>query len=225
MANPGRKNRRALEQAVNREARRAKQDRDKELAERRGGATSASEWREGGLRAVFVQLPSGNICKAINKGLDAFLKAGKIPNALMPIISAALAAGEGRPGAKDIGEEVLSNPEQLDSAFDLINIVACECVVEPRLVPVPTTVVVHPADKDHAEDWEEIVEIPREERNTEELLAMLGDGLWVDETSLDDRMFIMNWVVGGTRDVEQFRGELADVVDDLSAGVEAEQEA
>jgi len=224
-AAPNRRTRRAVEQAVTREAGRVKQTRDAALAERRGGATSAGEWRAGGRRAVFVELPSGNVCKAINKGMDAFLKAGKIPNALMPIVSEALNAAEGRPTASAVGSSVLEDPALLESTIELVNMVTCECVVEPHIVPVPTEIHVHPPDDDHDDEWEEEVVIPVEERDTEELLALLGDGLWVDETSLDDRFFIMNWAVGGTRNVEQFRKEFADVVDDLSTGVEAEPEA
>jgi hypothetical protein len=184
----------------------------------RKGVTSASDWRKG--RApVFVELPSGHVCKAINKGMDAFLRAGKIPNSLMPIITSAINKAEGKPSASEIGAEVMQDPEQIAAALELCDVVVCECVREPRILPVPKMPVMHDPDKEHPGGWQELVEIPIESREDP------GDALWVDETDLDDRWFIFNWVVGGTQDVEQFRSKLAGVVDDLSELDEAGAEA
>lgn len=213
---------------VERAAADVKRQRDNERIVRKG-VTSAADWRRG-RQPVFVPLPSGNICKAINKGMDAFLKAGKIPNALMPIISQALASGEGRPrSAKQIGQDAMEDVAMLEAAIDLSNVITCECVVDPVIRPVPMRLKKELEKPRMAKaDREALMLVPE---NREEIPVGerdFDDGeefLWVDETDLNDRFFIMNWVMGGTQDVDQFRQELADVVDDLSAGEDDEPEA
>lgn len=69
---------------------------------------------------------------------------------------------------------------QLEDMIALFDAVVCYCVVQPKVLPVP------------AED---------EERDPA--------SLYVDEVDFDDKQFIFQWVVGGTRDVEQFRKEQA----------------
>jgi hypothetical protein len=190
-----------------------KRDRQTEYIARHG-VTDAATWRKS-RQPVLVQLPSGNICRAINRGMDAFLKQGGIPNSLMPIISAALAAGEGRPGA--IAADVLTDPAQLAAAVELANTITCECVLEPKIYPVPTKMV----------DDEQVEITDPAERITyaQEHGIDLDAGMWVDETDWDDRNFIMNWVMGGTQDVEKFREEFAGVVDDVHASDGDEPEA
>ncbi len=54
-------------------------------------------------------------------------------------------------------------------------------VIEPHVLPVPP---------------------PEEARDP--------DGLYVDDVDLEDKVFLFNWAVGGTADVEAFRKEQAD---------------
>ena len=44
------------------------------------------------------------------------------------------------------------------------------------------------------------------------------DVLYVDEVDIEDRMFILNFALGGTRNLERFREELADSVRPVQAG-------
>lgn len=205
---------RALEKNIKKEAAKVKRDRQTERIAR-SGVTDAATWRQS-RRPVLVELPSGNICKAINKGFDAMLKGGRIPNSLMPIINAALLEGENRKAA-DTAKTLLESPDQLAAAISFANTCVVECVVEPKILPVPKRL----KDPDETTGDDEVYEeIPIEERE-----EPLHGELWVDETSLDDRLFIMNWVLGGTQDIERFRQEQAAIVDDVHAGEGAGAEA
>lgn len=147
--------------------------------------TTASAWKSG-RRPVRLRLPSGNVCEAVNKGLQVFVEAGKIPNALMPIVASAMKGdGKGKLGKEDI-DAIAEDPQQLAEIFQLTNTIVVECVTSPVIQPKPE---------------------PGEVRNPE--------FLYVDELDMEDKMFVMNWVVGGTRDVERFRQEQAALVGDL----------
>ena len=76
--------------------------------------------------------------------------------------------------------------EDLIQIMELIDAVTVDVVVEPRVHPVPESV----EDRD--------------------------DGiLYVDEVVMEDKMFIFQWTVGGSSDLERFREEQADAVGDL----------
>jgi hypothetical protein len=70
--------------------------------------------------------------------------------------------------------------EKLRDMATLFDAVTVYCVVEPKVHPVP----------------------PNGEERDDELL-------YVDEIDFDDKVFIFQFAVGGTRDVEAFRKELS----------------
>jgi hypothetical protein len=148
--------------------------------------TSVSQWKQKSpLKPIPLELPSGNTCLVRPVGMDAFLKQGLIPNSLLGIVSKALAAGEaGKAGDLDMGEfmsEALQDPEKLRSIFDVADAATVYCVLEPRVEPIPEE---DPAGGVAVRDPEK---------------------LYVDEIDLDDKLFIFNFAVGGTRDLEAFR--------------------
>lgn len=81
------------------------------------------------------------------------------------------------------------DPEKLMKVLDLANNVLVYCVVEPAVAPVPAEGVT------------------RDE-----------DTLYADEVSLEDKMFIFQWAVGGTSDLETFRKEQASAMEPVPAG-------
>jgi hypothetical protein len=138
--------------------------------------TSVKEWKAKS-DPLPLELPSGKTCLARPVGVEAFLKAGVIPNSLMKVISKAL--GE-TPTAADIDLSELmgdlsENPEMLQDVFAMADNVTIYCVVEPMVNPLPADGV----------------------RN--------DDLLYVDEIDLEDKLFILNFGVGGSRDLEAFR--------------------
>jgi len=93
--------------------------------------------------------------------------------------------------------------------------------VDPTLRPVPEKcgcgaiksgdaiieAVTHPAGNEHS--WQPV---PDAEREHGEGVAYID---WVDFT---DKVYLMNFAVGGTRDLETFRQEQNQLLDALSAG-------
>lgn len=142
--------------------------------------TPVSEWKKKS-GPTPLDLPSGNTCLVQPVGMDAFLKQGFIPNSLLGIVQKALAAGEAQKldeiNTDEMMAQALQDPEKLQGIFDVADSVTVYCVVEPRVYPVPTDTTV-----------------PREE-----------DKLYVDEIDMDDKLFIFNFAVGGSRDLEAFR--------------------
>lgn len=86
--------------------------------------------------------------------------------------------------------------DQLADMVTLFDAITVHCVVEPAVLPVP-------ADG--------------EVRDSE--------ALYVDDVDFDDKMFIFQWVVGGTRDLEQFRKEQAASMESLRGGTALEGQA
>jgi hypothetical protein len=145
--------------------------------------TPVSEWKKKS-EPHPLDLPSGNTCLMQPVGMDVFIKQGFIPNSLLAIVQKALAAGEaGKADELDMSEfmaEALVDPEKIRDIFQVADAVTVYCVVEPRVYPVPTDSVLREEDK-----------------------------LYVDEIDLDDKLFIFNVAVGGTKDLEPFRAATA----------------
>jgi hypothetical protein len=112
--------------------------------------------------------------------MDVFIKQGFIPNSLMDIVMKSLAAGEaGKADEIDTDElmaEAMEDPEKLQGIFEVADAVTVYCVVEPQVLPTPTDTILREEDK-----------------------------LYVDEIDMDDKLFIFNFAVGGSRDLEPFR--------------------
>lgn len=84
------------------------------------------------------------------------------------------------------------NPEQLAEVIRAMDQVVMSCVVAPEI---------------HSVIDDAGVEIPDSERDDELI--------YVDSVDLNDRIFIMNWAFGGSKDLARFRRELQQSVDDL----------
>lgn len=159
-------------------------------------ASSASEWKKSAFQVVEV--PSGNKCKAHRKPLQAFVKAGMIPNSLMPIVTLWLKKAQG--GGKDIEADIdLDNMEQVTDMLDLVDNVVIDVLDDPKVYPVPV-----PAEGE--------MEAP--ERDPEKL--------YIDEVAFDDKQFIYGWALGAVESLESFRKERKGTVGSISAGEDVE---
>lgn len=79
----------------------------------------------------------------------------------------------------------------------MVNLLCCQAVVEPKLHPMVWTeedLELELCDPDEVGD--EITEDRKDD-----------DTLYVDELDEEDRMFIFQWVIGGTDDIARFREE------------------
>ena len=126
------------------------------------------------------ELPSGLVVRIFNPGgLQVFLADGNIPNSLMTIVKQAIDKGK-TPDVKDfLSEEGDISAEMLEGMEAMLNNVAVKVIVEPKILPKPE----NPEDR-------------------------LDTQLYADEIPQDDKMFLLQWVSGGTRDLEEFRKKL-----------------
>jgi hypothetical protein len=144
------------------------------------------------------ELPSGLRVVVRNPGgLTAFIANGSIPNSLLTIVKGTLDSNLSK-------EEVIQNAtaltKDLDSIGDmmeLMNIVTQQVIKKPAVAHDPTEQDVERHNFLHPENP---VTDPDELRDEENFL-------YTDEIEEEDKMFLFQWVTGGTRDLERFRQE------------------
>lgn len=155
----------------------------------------------------IIELPSGFMVKVKNPGgLRAFLNTGLIPNSLMGIIQKGLDKGSGKGIAAEIVKDGKIDSEMLTDMMQMMDGIACKVIVEPRIYPALTEADLIAWNQGHPEDQKELVEELRRD-----------DRLYADELPDDDKMFLFQWISGGTRDLETFRRQHAAGVDALPA--------
>jgi hypothetical protein len=128
-------------------------------------------------QGMVLPLPSGLVVKAKRVELQTFLRHGEVPNPLMTIINDALTKGEGM----DVEAMVTTDEEKVDmemvnEMYEMVNKVVVASLVDPKVLPLPE-------DEEDRDD----------------------DLLYVDEIDDEDKMFLWQWALGGTGDVETFR--------------------
>lgn len=154
-------------------------------------ATTANEWKKSA-QGVDLQVPSGNTCKARRPGLDIFVRQGVIPNSLLPIVQEAIA---GKKQELDLSA-IAQDPSMLEDIMSLVDVVVIRAVLEPKVHPVPLPSITPGVGESNAQRDEE--------------------KLYVDEVDFEDKMFIFQWAVGGTADLEKFREEQDATVESIS---------
>lgn len=168
-------------------------------------ATSVQDWKKDS-QGVPLDVPSGHTCLVRRKPMESFLRRGLIPNALLPIVRRAISGKEMTEA--DMSELTI---EQIAEMMTLYDTIVVDCVVAPKVFPVPTFKEQDVKDgKCQPEQVGE--EIPFDQRNP--------DYLYVDDVDEEDKHFIYNFVVGGTRDLESFRSEQAAALERLRGGAD-----
>lgn len=153
-----------------------------------------------------LETPSGQICQARRIGPSELIRRGFLDK--IDVLGAVVQADHidrvnGRSAAteaerdvelnKKLGE-LLNDPSQLLTAFEMIDAVVCEAVVQPKVHPLP---------------------VPDPE--TGEIPVRIDGAVYVDSVDETDKMFIFTWCMGGTRDLVQFRQGLHERMEDLAA--------
>lgn len=131
-----------------------------------------------------VELPSGLYMELKRPGLLALAKDGLIPNSLMGIVDAGIKAGK----APEPEEILGTGGVDIAAMEDMVNNIIVAVAVDPEVLPL--------IDPETQEPWEE-----RDD-----------DQVYVDDLEETDKMFIFQYSTGGTRDLEQFRRESADLL-------------
>lgn len=140
--------------------------------------TSVAAWKK---TAVIppVELPSGNFMRLRKVGLQTLMKVGIMPNSLMEIATKSVSKGTGYSDVSNDDLAVLaSDPKKVAELADFMNKMVVFVAQEPEVLPMPEDGV---------------------ERD--------DDLLYIDEVDDEDKAFILQVVMGGTTDLEQFRKE------------------
>lgn len=132
-------------------------------------------------------LPSGLTCKAGRIDLQVFMKTGRIPNSLRGMVDRAMQGIDisqeevmdniaGEDFAKKLLDKDPETVQKFEELMEMVDAVVVDAMIDPKVIPAPAT---------------------EEERSETEL--------HVDEIDDQDKMFIMNFAMGGVRDLEPFR--------------------
>jgi hypothetical protein len=158
--------------------------------------TSARAWKKASAD-TDLPLPSGHVCRVKRPGLPKLLSEKLLPDMLTPIAQKAVDAGmEGMPKMDDL-RETFTQPEMMTALFEATDRIAAYCVLEPHVEYHMRKKEAGQADQiqeSYKPEWEEI---PADERDP--------DVLYTDDIEFNDKMFIFQFVVGGSRDLEEFR--------------------
>lgn len=162
---------------------------------------SAKTWKRN--KGEDLELPSGNVALVKRPGPAAIMSQGLLPDELTAIVQKAIRSGKGLPPEKQA--ELVNDPEKVSAMLDGMDKMMEIVVLEPKVRYHKIEIL---DDGEPTGKWEVL---PEDERNEEEFI-------YTDEVDFEDKMFIFNFAVGGTRDHARFREELSSGVGDLQSG-------
>lgn len=177
-------------------------------------ATSAKDWK--GSKGLELELPSENTALVRRPGPEALLRKGVLPDAMRPMITDMIKSGQGM--RREDVDKMAADPEMIIGMMDTMDRVLCLTVIQPHVI-YPRGVKTPSLDNDGFPVYamgsdDEMVTIPPEDRHPERLYA--------DDVDFEDKQFIFQFVVGGTKDIARFReqsgvsvGDVPDVEDDV----------
>lgn len=166
------------------------------------GKYAATTWGSdstlGGLRDLEV--PSGQVCLVKRPGVEGLLTAGVLEN--MDVLTSLVGEKVAKKAKKSAGaakqaevsvEEIFKDPEKAEAVLHTVNRVLCEVVIKPPIFMAPNDVT-----------------------------RRKSGVIYTDMVDLNDKMFIFQYVVGGSADLESFRDELSEAMGSLDpeSGVE-----
>lgn len=158
-----------------------------------------------------VTVPSGQKCRVRRPGVKGLVAAGVLDHvdSLTKIVGEKhiQRAKGGRIDKIDV-KDIVKNPEKVAEIIDVVDKVVCHVVVAPQLHRSPKCKV---CDRDI--DWHSYMPV---EGYHDPVVTLEEGKIYAFQVDMDDRMFILNFAVGGTRDLESFRSER----EELLVGVE-----
>lgn len=164
-----------------------------------GKIASPQDFKKKAKNRVELTLPTGAVILA--KGLTnmrAFLKSGVIPNSLLTIIQESIDKGV-EPDMDQLlqpkGDSNEVDPQSLDDMLALIDNATVECWILPPTAFPPEN------DEDRRDDV-----------------------LYTDEIDDQDKLFVFQWAIGGSDDLETFRKEQVAGMDRLRSGQNVEDQ-
>lgn len=157
-------------------------------------------WLSGGIGGMEdLTVPSGQTCLVRRPGMEGLMKAGILHNvdSLSQIVNEKhLMRVEGKKTDEIDMTSLMKDDKGMDEVMLVVDKVICHCVVKPAVQRTPN-------------------DVTRRQPGV----------VYADMIDLVDKMFIFNFVVGGTRDLERFRGGLDALVGGVEAGEGVQQQA
>lgn len=159
---------------------------EEESLDSRYVATTWGSNQAGGV-PIDLEVPSGQLCLVRRPGVEGLLKAGVLHklDTLTQIVDEEhlqRVHGKGKKGissAKEAGEKLLGDPRAIEEILYTIDKVICHTVLRPKVKMAPN-------DATRRKEGQ----------------------IYTDMIDMEDKMFIFQFVIGGSRDLEQFRREL-----------------
>lgn len=157
---------------------------------------------EGSVRILTT--PTGSECEAERKGLRGLVEAGVLgeSDTLTSLVDSKhirrVRGGKGPDGDEIDIQSLMSDPDSLGKVLMIVDRAIPVIVLNPK-------VVMHFTDQPDGTT----VRIPENERDE--------SSVYTDQIALEDKMFLFNWAVGGSPDLERFHvesgGSVATVAD------------
>lgn len=159
-----------------------------------------------------LEVPSGQMCLVRRPGVQGLLAEGVLTDLdMFTSLVQTEVVDRNKPGAKkqpqdrkektksqdELVNEIAQDPEKLASLMRTVDKVICAVVVKPEVQPAPD-------DQTRRKSKPGVI--------------------YTDMIDLNDKMFIFNFVVGGSRDIERFLHETESAVGDLDTGEDMEGE-
>lgn len=180
--------------------------------------TNARQWK-GKIAVEGQELPLPSTNTALVRQLEptAFVNSGLIPDPLTGLVRKAIHNKQGL-NPKDL-ERIADDPKQLSAALELFDRVLTFVVIEPViLMPPPCDVKIQGEPCGQYAN----TDVHRESMSSGHHAYHEGERdpevLYADQVTMDDKMFIFQWALGGTSNLTQFREEQQRGLDTLSNG-------
>lgn len=142
---------------------------------------------------VDLELPSGQVILAQRPGPEGLMAAGLLDDLDMLATVLPKVLGGGSKAKEFDATQIMKNPKMMADAIRLMNRVICHVVIKPELTPEPDD----PTQK-------------------------IKGKIYPSSVGQDDKSFIFNWAVGGTRNLTQFRQQLEESVASVDTGDDME---
>lgn len=160
-------------------------------------ANFGSSWKK---PLTDLTLPSGEMCQVKRPGVQGLIKAGVLHSldSLTAIVQQeTIPKAEGKPPVK-AAESLINDPEKFDQMMSMVDKIVCHVVTQPTVLPSVRPVLDENNEQKIDAKGDKVFEdIPEDERDPE--------AVYVDYIDSIDKMFIMNFAVGGSADLAEFR--------------------
>lgn len=154
---------------------------------------------EANLGPQDLQMPSGQVALVRRPGLQQLMIEGvlhKMDNLTNLVDKKYIKKGGGKPSDNIDVSGLMSDPSAMAEIMHTVDRVLCAVVLRPHVEMTPN-----------------------------DPTRRVAGVIYADSIDLQDKMFIFNWSVGGSKDLESFRRESEAVVGGLAAGDAVEEEA